>query len=464
MSQYQLGRLLGVSDKAVSKWETGLSSPNSKLLFRICDALCLSPNELIGGVGDDLVNKIEHIKIQRKVWADIDNSLFQKYGHCPPIEIVSRYEKEKLSIKNSDLIGLLNVISRILNGAKKAGIPLLVLGGLGSFLAYIYGITDINPLPPHYYCPNCKSIHFEKQYKNGWDLPPKYCECCQTELIRDGHGIPYEVYQHVLSNSVSADIVVSQNNYKQIQQMVSALVEEWSIDIIDYPNDSGYFRNTKSYVFKPINRRREVRVDYTNITEIEYRERISGYPFLNIIINDNYDSLFKLENSSGNIRFKAFIPSDELLENIKIHLASSGSDNKLKGLFNNHGISSYDELIYLFGKELSKKENCMAGDICSSAEYGRIVFRDDLYLAIKEKLLQYGCFDSEIAFLIMNNARRGIYSKNKIDLQTKKMLFDMGFNDSFVLYLESIKYMFSKSFVIQCVERELRATWNEIDQ
>ena len=47
LSQYQLGKLLGVSDRAVSKWENGLSKPSTKLLARISEIFCLSIDELL---------------------------------------------------------------------------------------------------------------------------------------------------------------------------------------------------------------------------------------------------------------------------------------------------------------------------------------------------------------------------------------------------------------------------------
>ncbi len=464
LSQFQLGKILGVSDKAVSKWETGLSRPNSKLLFQICDVLCLSPNELIGTDCDDLANKIEQIKTQKRALIDLDTFFYQKYSDCPPIEVISRFEKEKLSIRNSDLIGLFNVLSLVKKELDNSDVPLIMLGGFGSFIAYLFGISNINPLPPHYFCPSCKSILFEKHYKTGWDLPRRKCENCNTELIRDGHNIPFEVYQHVLSSSVSVDVVVSSKNYKQIQKLITEFGEQWSIDIISYPIKSGYYHNTKTFIFKPINLRRKVRIDLKQLSEIEYKEKVSGYPFLNMIVNDNYDNLFILENTVFIKGKKVFDPCKETLEHIKKHLFSSEINSNLEEVFNNYCIQSYDELIHLFGKKMSNKENCMSKSISYSDEYGKIVFRDDLFFVLKEKLLQFGCFDSEIAFLLMNNARRGVYSKNKIDLKTKKMLFDMGFNDSFVLFLESINYMFSKSFVILCVERELRAILYQIDQ
>ena len=64
LSQYQLGKLLGVSNRAVSKWENGLSKPNTKLLAQIGEILCLSIDELLA-TDSSLERKIK-VEISKK--------------------------------------------------------------------------------------------------------------------------------------------------------------------------------------------------------------------------------------------------------------------------------------------------------------------------------------------------------------------------------------------------------------
>ena len=119
------------------------------------------------------------------------------YGKKPEERVKNRLNKELSLIYQNESSEWYEIAKDIVDMCESDGYHVFSrYSTAGAFVNYLCGISEINPLEPHYRCPNCKYVEFvdDDIFKIGYDLSLKSCPSCGENMIADGVNIPMESY------------------------------------------------------------------------------------------------------------------------------------------------------------------------------------------------------------------------------------------------------------------------------
>ena len=167
--------------------EIVITNPNA--IADMCEQLQIIKDKLYTPVLDNSADKCK---------AMVYNKAHEIYGEKLPVIIEDRLEAELNGIIGGGFDVIYLIAEKLVKKSNSDGYFVGSRGSVGSSLAAtMFGITEVNPLPPHYRCPNCR--HFElvpddSGIESGYDLEDKFCPVCGTKMKGDGQNIPFQTF------------------------------------------------------------------------------------------------------------------------------------------------------------------------------------------------------------------------------------------------------------------------------
>lgn len=440
LTQYQLGALVGVSDKAVSKWENGSSKPQSDILYQLSDILGISVDELLTCKYHSSEKKAAKgvFAMKKQLWDKAFAALSERYGDPAPMEMTNRLLTEYAEMQNTDMIVWFDLLSVLSSTATTMGEHIRVRGGTGaSFAAYLLGATEINPLHPHYFCPGCHTAIFDRNADDGWDLPEKRCSCGKV-MRSDGHSIPFETYRHVVRKNTSFDISVSPKYLSSAENIVQ-----------DY---FGNCRLTKE----------EREPDKVISFRIASEKSACS---VTLCADDDLARCKALENATATcferVRFATADVVKEFREGNTDGITGFGADF-MKNMLRTVSPGGFGELIKISG--LAHGTGVWLDNGEQLMENGRsvtklIAYRDDVFRYVRDKMLVKGFADTGFAYRVMEDTRRGIYAQSGVPEDIGSLLRSVGAEDWWIGSIGKIRYLFPKAHGVACVRSAAILMW-----
>ena len=391
--------------------------------------------------------------------AEIKKALTSKYGDPIPDYLHQIISGELAYIKQTEASIEFLTIADIVKTVDTLGYPHRVRGALPSvFAGYLLGISETNPLPAHYYCPNCKHIEFTGEECSGYDLNARHgarkCPLCGTEMQGDGQQLYPEMFFGLEGEKgLSFELDLPK---EALPAAINRLYELFDGNVLKGERENHYYYpstgegkafiaeakgKNPAYVLAPdvcdhrAHRLREIILTENRmLTVLKDMMDRTGLPVGNIQLDKiDYKDLFDPAS------FLEFDDSNSREMNI-IRYIKPGSFSEylsVQGLA--HGTGVWDETASLPVETLKT----------GNTGHKLSVFREDIY----ECLLSHG-YEKKEAFRVADMIGRG--RGNRLSAEDISFMRRKGLDDTYISFVKEIDYLFPRAHAAEYAIQMLR--------
>ena len=340
---------------------------------------------------------------REEIWNKAYTRIFELYGKNPDLKIINHLLSEKAALAPYAVAQYFNELAGICQeSVDKYNEKLVVKNTVCScFTAYLLGASEINPLPPHYYCETCKRVEWADEVDCVFDMRgTRICEC-GTTMRAAGYNLPYETYIPYAQKLKTKDPVPE--NYKDLFESLTK----------------------KHFQFSELGAAQAVHLlkQATGVEEIDLSDREVKYRLL----------------LGGD--FSCMNPKLAALLEEAYHLVQPTSYSEFLKLL---GLARGTQSWRYNGDQLLMDGVCKLSDLPAT--------RDEVFMMIRDAMREHGAYDTGFAYGfaydVAEKARKGYYAEHGMDRYTIDTLQSLGFGEWFASYLLGVRYMSTKALSI----------------
>ena len=196
---------------------------------------------------------LPNIDAQQEIEDMCHHEAKRRYGNPLPELVAKRLEKELTSIRDNKFGVIYYLAHRLVKKSREDGYLVGSRGSVGSSLvATLAGITEVNPLPPHYLCRQCQHVEFflDGDVASGYDLPDHACPVCGSLMSGEGQNIPFETFLGINGDKVpdidlnfSREYQAQAHNYTKVLLGENNVFRAGTISTVAEKTAYGYARN-----------------------------------------------------------------------------------------------------------------------------------------------------------------------------------------------------------------------------
>ena len=396
------------------------------------------------------------------------SALTLKYGSKPADIIRERFNKELEIIKRCcpEDYYLAYLVAK---KCEELGYVHSLRGcGGSSFVAYLLGITEVNPLPPHYYCPKCGQVEFadDHLFSSGIELNDreKKCPNCGSTMTGDGHNSPWEF----LLGLEGGKEPVFDFNVSSRKGLFSYLGEVFGKDKVFYVgqvNNGATDVHPGRIIFVPGDL--EITVFSKVLQAEEDQERVAIladydiFDHIGIFENKVLNYIWQMEKRTGIPAESISLSGAEITDLLEhADLEAFPFDQKyteaVKRIIEVTRPGSFAELLKIYGNihgtGVWEDNNEVLADRYPLREM--IAFREDVMLS----LMGWGVSHDD-AFRIAEKVRKGIISRRGFSDEEIRTLKNSNTPEWYIHSMEKVEYLFPKVHAVEYMNMYVRAIW-----